>query len=127
VAAASCPDGSPRDRPGTDTSVVDEDVDPTKPGAGGSGNFIGGDVGGQIGLQREEVVRLSLLTGARRECRQRLTLPIDAGDPDACRQKTPHHRPADAAGGTGHDRRSVDFGHAALPSSRVVSIYSSLE
>ena len=35
-------------------------------------------------------------------------LPIDAGDLGVRSQQAPHHRPADTAGRTGHDRHSLN-------------------
>jgi hypothetical protein len=49
--------------------------------------------------------------GARGQRLQRLTIAIDTGDPDACRQQASRHRPANAARRTGHDRHSLGFGH----------------
>ena len=58
-----------------------------------------------------EIVPLSLLSGAGCECLQRLTIAVDAGDPDAYGQQTERHRFADATGRTGHNRHSLGFGH----------------
>jgi Transposase IS66 family len=41
----------------------------------------------------------------------RLTVAIDAGDPDACRQQPTRHRPADPACCAGYDRHSLGFAH----------------
>jgi hypothetical protein len=91
---------------GADTGVVDENIDATEPIAGGLGDLLRRGVVGQIGLEREQFGPLSLLTRTRGECLQRLAVAIDAGDPDACRQQSPCHCPADAARRSGHDGHS---------------------
>jgi hypothetical protein len=60
----------------------------------------------QIGSDGQQFGRFSLLARARRERLQRFTISIDAGDPDACRQQSPCHCPADAARRSGHDGHS---------------------
>jgi hypothetical protein len=49
-----------------DPGIVDEDVDAAEPTARGFGDLLGRGIVGQIGLDDEQVVRLSLLTSARR-------------------------------------------------------------
>jgi transposase len=82
------------------SGVVDEDVDAAVPGSRGLGDLIDRGVVGQIRLDGEQFGRLSLLTRGRRKGLQRLTIAIDGGDLDACRQKATRHRPADATRGT---------------------------
>jgi hypothetical protein len=47
-----------------DPGVVDEDIDAAEPGSRGADDLIGRGVTGQVGLDGEEIVPLSLLTGA---------------------------------------------------------------
>jgi hypothetical protein len=72
-----------------DAGIVDQDVDAAEPVACGSGDLLGRGIAGQIRLDGEKIVPLSLLTRARREGLWRLTISIDTGDPDACRQQSP--------------------------------------
>jgi len=97
---------------GANPGVVDEDVDAAEPVAGGLTDLPGRGVAGQIGLNGEQVAGLALLTRVRRKRLQRLSIAIDAGDPDACRQQRPRHCPADAARRTGYDRHSLGFDHS---------------
>ncbi len=103
------------DRTGADPGIVDQDIDPAKPGACRSGDLVGGRIRCQIGLDGEELVCLSLLARARRKRPQRITVAIDAGDPDARRQQAPHHGPADTARRPGHDRHSLRLAHGMSP------------
>ena len=57
-----------------------------------SGDLIGRGVVGQVGLDGEQFVRLALLAGARGQRLQRLTIAIDAGDPDTCCEQGPMQR-----------------------------------
>jgi hypothetical protein len=59
--------------------------------ARGFGNLIGRGVGGQIRLDGEQFGSLALLTRGRGQHFLRLTVAIDAGDPDARRQQAPRH------------------------------------
>ena len=76
-------------------TYVDEDIDAAKPGARGLGDLIDRGVAGQIRLDGEEIVPLSLLTCAGGECLQRLTVAVDAGDPDTCCEQAVRHGPAE--------------------------------
>ena len=79
---------SGRIEPRADAGIVDENIDPAKPGPRRLGDLLGRGVAGQVGLDWEQIGRLALLTRARREGLERLTISIDAGDPDACRQQS---------------------------------------
>jgi hypothetical protein len=101
--------------PGADPGIVDEDVNAAKLAAGGFSDLIGRGIVGQIHLNGEQLVGLSLLTSARCKRRQRLTISIDASDPNAGGQQAPHHRSADAASRAGYYRHSLVFAHSVLP------------
>ena len=102
------------DRRLADAGIVDQDVDHPETGARLGDDLVDRLVVGEVGLDRHQIGAVLPLLRRLGEFGKTLGGAVDRRDLEPLAEQAQHQFPADAAGGTGHNRNALLFAHRLL-------------